>query len=108
CHARYSTNTMSIFERVQPFHLLGHNGEFNTISRFRQEARQVGAYLAEGNSDSQDVDRALYTLVVDYGLDLIEAMEMVLPPVPHEVENFPSALRGVYTKLRQSYGPYAQ
>ncbi len=108
CHARYSTNTASSFERVQPFHLLGHNGEFNTINRFRQEARQICARIEDGNSDSQDVDRALHALVVDYGLDLIEAMEMVLPPVPYEVQNFSPALRGVYTKMRQSFGPYAQ
>lgn len=108
CHARYSTNTASSFERVQPFHLLGHNGEFNTISRFRQEAMQIGARLQEGNSDSQDIDRALYALCVDYGLDLVEAMELVLPPVPYEVQNFTPSLRGVYTKMRQSFGPYAQ
>lgn len=108
CHARYSTNTASSFERVQPFALLGHNGEFNTISRFRQEAFQIGAHLWEGNSDSQDIDRTLNTLCVDYGLDLIEAMELVLPPVPYEVQNFKPALRGVYTKMRQSFGPYAQ
>lgn len=108
CHARYSTNTVSAFERVQPFQILGHNGEFNTISRFRQEAYQIGAWLDARNSDSQDIDRAIHTLCMNYNLDLIEAMEMVLPPVPHEVENFPPALRGVYTKLRQSFGPYAQ
>src|SRR5215213_5208273 len=32
-HARYSTNTATSFERVQPFSLLGHNGEINTIAR---------------------------------------------------------------------------
>jgi len=108
CHARYSTNTVSVFERVQPFQLLGHNGEFNTISRFRQEARQIGAQLDPGNSDSQDVDRGLHTLCVDYGLDPIEAMELILPPVPQEVDDFPPALRGVYSKMRQAFGPYAQ
>src|SRR5205807_392580 len=30
-HNRYSTNTASAFERVQPFTILGHNGEINTI-----------------------------------------------------------------------------
>jgi glutamate synthase (NADPH/NADH) large chain len=108
CHARYSTNTVSAFERVQPFHLLGHNGEFNTISRFRQETHQIGVYLDKGNSDSQDVDRALHGLCIQYGLDPIEAIETLFPPVPHELENFPPALRGVYSKIRQSFGPYAQ
>ena len=44
-HARYSTNTNSIFERVQPFDVMGHNGEFNTISRFRLEAAMLGIDL---------------------------------------------------------------
>ncbi len=108
CHARYSTNTVSTFERVQPFALLGHNGEINTISRFRQEAAQLGVRLDPGNSDSQDVDRALHALCLKYGLDLIEAMEMVFPPVPHEVEHLPSGMRSVYTRMRHAFGPYAQ
>ncbi|MCA9913814.1 MAG: glutamate synthase, partial [Anaerolineae bacterium] len=76
-HARYSTNTNPIFERVQPFGLMGHNGEFNTISRFRLEAAMLGIPLDPNNSDSQDVDRVLHTLCHNFGLDLIEAMELV-------------------------------
>ncbi len=108
CHARYSTNTVSSFDRAQPFALLGHNGEINTINRFRLEAEQIGAVLPRNGSDSQDVDRTIHTLCVHYGLDLIEAMEMIFPPVPYEVEQFPPELRAVYTRLRQSFGPYAQ
>lgn len=108
CHSRYSTNTVSSFERTQPFALLGHNGEINTISRFRQEAQQINVTLPDGGSDSQDIDRALHTMCVDFGLDLIEAMELVFPPVPHEVEQLPHSLREIYTRVRQAYGPYAQ
>lgn len=32
-HNRYSTNTLSSFFRVQPFSLLGHNGEINTVKK---------------------------------------------------------------------------
>src|SRR5574338_1277936 len=108
CHARYSTNTVSTFERAQPFALIGHNGEINTISRFIEEAEQVGAALPKNGSDSQNVDRALHTLCVDHGLDLIEAMEMVFPPVPHELGLLPAEMRPAYTRLRQAFGPYAQ
>ena len=38
-HNRYSTNTWPSFSRVQPFSILGHNGEINTIEQLRQEAR---------------------------------------------------------------------
>jgi len=107
-HARYSTNTVSNFERAQPFALLGHNGEINTISRFRQEAEQIDVRLPLNGSDSQDVDRALHTLIVEYGLDLIEAMELVFPPVPHEIDHFPAHLRATYAQIRMAFGPYAQ
>ena len=108
CHARYSTNTISTFERAQPFALVGHNGEINTISRFIEEAEQIGAALPENGSDSQNVDRTLQTLCVEHGLDLIEAMEMIFPPVPHELGQMPAEMRPAYTQIRQAFGPYAQ
>ncbi|MGD8456467.1 MAG: glutamate synthase-related protein [Anaerolineales bacterium] len=108
CHARYSTNTVSNFERSQPFAVLGHNGEINTIHRFRIEAEQIGVHLTKDGSDSQDIDRTVHSLCVDYDFDLIEAMETVFPPVPYELEQFPPELRNVYKRMRQAFGPYAQ
>lgn len=107
-HARYSTNTVSNFARAQPFAILGHNGEINTISRLRLEAEQAGVILPGHGSDSQDLDRTIHSLCVNYDLDLIEAMEMVFPPVPSELGQFPPELHAVYARIRQSFGPYAQ
>ena len=107
-HARYSTNTNSVFERVQPFNVIGHNGEFNTISRFRLEAAMLGIDLDPENSDSQDVDRVIDALCQQYGLDLIEAMEHVFPPFRHDLlENSPE-IHALYERIRQSFGPFAQ
>ena len=108
CHARYSTNTVSSFDHAQPFALLGHNGEINTINRLRLEAEQIGVTLPHNGSDSQDVDRTLNTMCTDYDLDLVEAMETIFPPVPYQLEQFPPEQRAVYTRIRQSFGPYAQ
>ena len=108
CHARYSTNTVSTFERAQPFAILGHNGEINTIQRLRLEAVQIGSVLPRDGSDSQDLDRLLHTLCVDYELDLIEAMETIFPPTAEEVNQFPPDLRAAYQRIRQAFGPYAQ
>lgn len=108
CHARYSTNTVSTFERAQPFAILGHNGEINTIQRLRLEAVQIGSVLPRDGSDSQDLDRLLHTLCVDYQLDLIEAMETVFPPTDYEVDQFPPDLRAAYQRIRRAFGPYAQ
>ncbi len=107
-HARYSTNTNPIFERVQPFGVLGHNGEFNTISRFRMEANMLGIPLDPLNSDSQDVDRVIHALCLNYDMDLIEAMELVFPPYEHDLIQDRADIKDAYTHLRQAFGPFAQ
>ncbi len=107
-HARYSTNTNSIFERVQPFGVMGHNGEFNTISRFRLEAGMIGIHLDSNNSDSQDIDRMLHTLCMEFGMDLIEAMEYVFPPHKHDLMQGSADIQDMYTSIRRSFGPFAQ
>ena len=107
-HARYSTNTNPIFERAQPFGVLGHNGEFNTISRFRMEADMLGIHLDPSNSDSQDVDRVVQALCLDYGLDLIEALEHIFPPYGHDLIQNDSSIAEIYQTMRQAFGPFAQ
>jgi glutamate synthase (NADPH/NADH) large chain len=107
-HARYSTNTATSFERVQPFSLLGHNGEINTIARLREQAEMLGVELVQNGSDSQDVDRLLATLIHQYRFTLAEAMEMVFPPILSEVEKFPPELQTIYKYYRQAFGPFSQ
>lgn len=107
-HARYSTNTNPIFERAQPFSVIGHNGEFNTISRFRLESEMLGIPVVENGSDSQDVDRTIYALCMQHGLDLIEAMEHVFPPFEHDLIQDSQEIHQMYAELRQAFGPFAQ
>ncbi len=107
-HNRYSTNTWPSFTRVQPFGVLGHNGEINTIAQLRQEARMLGIPIAEGNSDSQDLNRTIETLVRRDGLSLAEAMEMIVPPIANEVRAMPDDLHSFYMYLKQTMGPFAQ
>jgi glutamate synthase (NADPH/NADH) large chain len=107
-HNRYSTNTWPSFTRVQPFGVLGHNGEINTIEQLRQEARMLDVPISEGNSDSQDLNRVIETLVRRHGLSLAEAMETVVPPIVDEIEGLPPDLHSFYMYLRQTMGPYAQ
>jgi glutamate synthase (NADPH/NADH) large chain len=107
-HSRYSTNTMPAFARVQPFSVLAHNGEINTIDRLRREARQLGVWLSVGGSDSQDTDRLLHHLLVEYGLSLAEALETLFPPVWSQVERMPEPKRSVYRHIRAFLGPVAQ
>ena len=107
-HNRYSTNTWPSFMRVQPFSVLGHNGEINTIARLRSEARMLGAPIRDDSSDSQDLNRLIETLIHRRGLSLPEAMELAVPPIVNEIRQFPEDLRGFYMYLRQAMGPFAQ
>jgi glutamate synthase domain-containing protein 1 len=88
-HQRFSTNTEPSWERAQPFRLLCHNGEINTIEgnaawmEAREHARETQEGLApaidRSGSDSAILDNAL-ELLVRSGLDVREAMAMLVPP----------------------------
>jgi glutamate synthase (NADPH/NADH) large chain len=107
-HNRYSTNTLSNFFRVQPFSLLGHNGEINTISKLEEEAQMLGVPLVDGGSDSQNLNRTIETFIHRYGLSLFEAMEVVFPPIHNEMKGFSEDLQDMYVYLRQAWGHFAQ
>ena len=94
-HNRYSTNTWPSFKRVQPFSVLGHNGEINTIAKLRQEARMLNVPIHVDGSDSQDLNRTVESLVNRGALSLVEALELVLPPIVNEIKQLPEELRAV-------------
>ena len=68
----------------------------------------IGAPLAEDSSDSQDLNRVVETLIHRYGFSLFEAIEMVFPPILHELKQLPDELKDLYTYYRQMWGPFAQ
>lgn len=107
-HNRYSTNTLSNFFRVQPFSLLGHNGEINTVKKMRYEAEMIGVPLVDGGSDSQDMNRVIETFIHRFGMSLFEAMELVFPPIINEMKQFRPELQDLYVYYRQIWGHYAQ
>jgi glutamate synthase (ferredoxin) len=92
-HQRYSTNTAPSWERAQPFRMLCHNGEINTIqgnvSRMRARHGRLGAeqlapeallvpVIDETGSDSAMLDNAL-ELLVRGGRDIRQALAMLVP-----------------------------
>ncbi|HJV65966.1 MAG TPA: glutamate synthase-related protein [Geomonas sp.] len=107
-HSRYSTNTLPTVLRAQPFSLLGHNGEINTIARLREEARMLGIELVPGGSDSQDLNRTLEGLICSQGFTLFEAMEMVFPAVFSAMNRMPAELAAVYHWFRRYLSASAQ
>ena len=108
-HQRYSTNTAPSWERAQPFRLLCHNGEINTIqgnvNRMRAREGRLGADTAaeeallrpvidEDGSDSAMLDNAL-ELLVRGGRDIRHALAMLIPEAWEEFDVAP-AVRDFY------------
>ena len=77
-HQRFSTNTSPSWERAQPFRLLGHNGEINSIDGNVAWMRARGHALDLDGSDSALLDNAL-ELLVRGGRDIRHGMAMLLP-----------------------------
>ncbi|MBB5326154.1 glutamate synthase (NADPH/NADH) large chain [Anoxybacillus tepidamans] len=107
-HNRYSTNTLSNFFRVQPFSVLGHNGEINTIAKLRDEAMMIGVPLTSGGSDSQDLSRTMETLICRHGYSLFETMDLLFPPIINEIKAYPPHLQDLYAYIREAWGHFAQ
>ncbi|HBI03570.1 MAG TPA: glutamate synthase, partial [Paenibacillaceae bacterium] len=107
-HNRYSTNTLSNFFRVQPFTILGHNGEINTIRKLEDEGQMLGVDLVDGGSDSQNMNRNIENMIHRYGLSLFEAMENLFPPIINEMKNLRPELQDLYAYFRQTWGHFAQ
>lgn len=93
-HQRYSTNTFPAWRLAQPFRLLCHNGEINTVRgnanwmnarqyQFQNEAfgdriTKLYPVCTPGNSDSATLDNTL-ELLYHTGRDLPHAMMMMVP-----------------------------
>lgn len=107
-HNRYSTNTLTSFFRVQPFSLLGHNGEINTIAKLRDEAEMIGVPLTNNGSDSQDLNRTIETLIKRDNYSLFEALDVLFPPIINELKSYPTHLQDMYGFIREAWGHFAQ
>ena len=92
-HSRFSTNTFPKWKLAQPFRLLCHNGEINTVrgnrgwmkaresvlsSEALGDIREIRPILQEGMSDSASLDNVFEFFVMS-GLSLPHAMAMLVP-----------------------------
>ncbi|MGI9240287.1 MAG: glutamate synthase central domain-containing protein, partial [Verrucomicrobiales bacterium] len=110
-HQRFSTNTFPTWSLCQPFRMLAHNGEINTLrgnrnwlasreSDFKHEiwGDDIDALrdlLDEQESDSASLDRALEALVLS-GRDITHAMAMLVPPAWRIDPTTPEAEKAFY------------
>ena len=81
-HNRYSTNTWPTFKRVQPFGVLGHNGEINTDRPPAPGGADARRAAARPTARTRRTSAAsVESLIHREGLTLVEALELALPPI---------------------------
>jgi glutamate synthase (NADPH/NADH) large chain len=109
-HSRFSTNTFPDWPLAQPFRIVSHNGEINTIKgnrfwmaarealfahpRFGDRLRDILPVIEPDRSDSASFDNALELLIMS-GRSLPHALMMLIPeswndrnPIPRELKDF--------------------
>ena len=85
-HQRYATNVLPRWSLAQPFRLLSHNGEINTIwgNRARMQARRADLpvafepHLTTNVSDSASLDE-IAELLARHGRTVCESIRMLMP-----------------------------
>ncbi len=93
-HQRFSTNTFPTWDLAQPFRMIAHNGEINTVrgninwmaarrnsmasSLLGDDLDKLWPLIAEGQSDSACFDNALELLLAG-GYSLGQAMMILIP-----------------------------
>ena len=92
-HSRFSTNTFPTWSLAQPFRMVAHNGEINTIrgnrgwmkaresvlsSETLGDIRNISPIIQPGMSDSASLDNVFEFFVMS-GLSLPHAMSIMIP-----------------------------
>ncbi|WP_046078334.1 glutamate synthase large subunit [Halomonas sp. HG01] len=109
-HQRFSTNTAPRWPLAQPFRLMAHNGEINTIEANRGWANsrkenfvserlpdiaELDEIVNTTGSDSSSMDNMLEVLLTG-GMELHRAVRMMVPPAWQNVEIMDGDLRAFY------------
>lgn len=109
-HQRFSTNTLPKWPLAQPFRMLAHNGEINTImgnrnwadartSKFETEVlpniQELKPLVNRTGSDSSSLDNMLEVLLAG-GMDLYRAARMLVPPAWQNIDTMDPDLKAFY------------
>lgn len=110
-HSRFSTNTFPTWDLAQPFRLVAHNGEINTIKGnrswtqaregllksevFGEDLPKILPVLEEGKSDSASFDNVLEFLHRT-GRSLHHSLCMMIPESFNEKNPIPESLKAFY------------
>jgi glutamate synthase (NADPH/NADH) large chain/glutamate synthase (ferredoxin) len=120
-HQRFSTNTFPAWPLGQPFRMMCHNGEINTVEGNRnwmtsreeffdspvwgEDIDLVKNLIRHGESDSASLDHALELLVLS-GRSLEHAMCMLVPPSYRNDEDISKDVRAFYQYIRSFSEPW--
>ncbi|THH34736.1 glutamate synthase large subunit [Aliishimia ponticola] len=121
-HQRYSTNTFPQWWLAQPFRMLAHNGEINTLkgntnwmksheirmasSTFGDLAEDIKPIIANGSSDSAALD-AVFEVLVRAGRNAPMAKTMLVPESwSKQAQELPQAWRDMYSYCNSVMEPW--
>ncbi|MBI1207902.1 MAG: glutamate synthase large subunit [Azospirillum sp.] len=120
-HQRYSTNTFPTWPLAQPFRMLAHNGEINTLkgncnwmkahetrmehSTFGQYTRDIKPVVPIGTSDSGALD-SVFELLVRAGRPAPMVKTMLIPEAISRQRTLPDRLRHLYSYCNSVMEPW--
>ncbi|MFO7771097.1 MAG: glutamate synthase large subunit, partial [Roseovarius gahaiensis] len=121
-HQRYSTNTFPQWWLAQPFRMLAHNGEINTLkgninwmksheirmasSAFGDLAEDIKPIIPGGSSDSAALD-SVFEVLVRAGRNAPMAKTMLVPESwSKQAEELPQAWRDMYSYCNSVMEPW--
>jgi glutamate synthase (NADPH/NADH) large chain len=119
-HQRFSTNTWPQWRLAQPFRYLAHNGEINTIAGNRRWAiarckalssplipdlDSLLPIVSHDDSDSCSLDNMLELLLAG-GMDIFQAMRILIPPAWQNVDTMDPDLRAFYEYYSLNADPW--
>ncbi|MCQ2203386.1 MAG: glutamate synthase large subunit [Bacteroidales bacterium] len=110
-HSRFSTNTFPTWDLAQPFRMLAHNGEINTIrgnrlwmqaregllqsDLFGDDLKKIFPIVEPNMSDSASLDN-VFEFLVQAGRTLPHALTMMVPESWNSKNPIPDSLKAYY------------
>jgi glutamate synthase (NADPH) large chain len=120
-HQRYSTNTFPTWPLAQPFRILAHNGEINTLRGninwmkshetrlasdvFGEHIDDIKPVIQVGGSDSASLD-AVFELLVRGGRALPMVKTLMVPEAASDARLLPQAHRDLYSYCNSVMEPW--
>jgi len=121
-HQRFSTNTLPEWKLAQPFRMIAHNGEINSVTANRfnvvakmaavksevfsdDEMKRLTNVIQNGMSDSASLDNFMEFLRVN-GVDFFKAARSLVPAPWHNAPHMDTDLRAFYEYASTCFEPW--